>query len=187
MAGKSKPLSELTLKEADSFLEAVSLTRGDSKCLLAIKVSHSLYLASDLHKARGKDLTEEEKVVNFMDDYNTGADAASAALDFTREMLSKFDTSSSVAVLDKVTLIEPETVLSATCVVLSAASNVASMKVPDMTMQKVLAALERIEGKLDQILKTPLNMAIDYYKTVINAVLTGNFTHIHMLLSSLGI
>ena len=33
MAGKSKPLSELTLKEADSFLEAVSLTRGDLKCL----------------------------------------------------------------------------------------------------------------------------------------------------------
>ena len=41
---------------------------------LAIKVSHSIYLASDLHKAKGEDLTEEEKVVNFMDDYNKGAE-----------------------------------------------------------------------------------------------------------------
>ena len=35
MADSSKPLSELTLKEADSFLEAVILTRGDLNLLLS--------------------------------------------------------------------------------------------------------------------------------------------------------
>ena len=110
-----------------------------------------------------------------MDDYNTGADAASATLDFTREMLSKFDTSSAVALLDKVALIEPETVLSATCVVLSAASNVASMKFPDMTMYKVLASLERIEGNLKTILEAPLKKAIDTFNFILKAVKSGNF------------
>ena len=74
-----------------------------------------------------------------------------------------------------ITNVEPEAVMTATCVVLSAASNVASMKFPDLTMQKVLASLQRIEEGLDQMLTTPLNKAIDYYKTVINAVLTENF------------
>jgi len=65
--------------------------------------------------------------------------------------------------------------MTATCVVLSAASNVASLKFPDMTMHKVLASLKRIEGKLDQMLAAPLNKALDYYKSVINAVLSGDF------------
>ena len=65
--------------------------------------------------------------------------------------------------------------MTATCVVLSAASNVASLKFPDLTMHKVLASLKRIEGRLDQILTAPLNKAIDYYKTVINAVISENF------------
>ena len=84
--------------------------------------------------------------------------------------MSNFDVGSTT-----VARVEPEAVMTATCVVLSAASNVASMKFPDLTMHKVLASLQRIEGGLDQILAAPLNMAIDYYKTVINAVLTGNF------------
>ena len=42
-------------------------------------------------------------------------------------------------------------------------------------MYKVLASLQRIEGRLDQMLTTPLDKAIDYYKTVINAVLSENF------------
>ena len=175
MAGDSRPLSELTLEEADSFLEAVSLTRGDLKCLAFLKVSIQLILASDLHKAKGEDLTEKEKVVNFMDDYNTGADAASDTLDFTKKMLSKFDISSSVAVLDKVASLDPETVLSATCVVLSAASNVASMKFPDMTMHKVLASLERIEGNLKTMLEAPLKKAIDTFEFILKAVRTANF------------
>ena len=66
-------------------------------------------------------------------------------------------------------------VMTSACVVLLAASNVASIKFPEMTMQNSLTALEKIHGKLDQILTTPLNMAIEYYETVINAVMTGNF------------
>ena len=84
-------------------------------------------------------------------------------------LLSNFDVGSTVSQL------EPEAVMEATCVVLSAASNVASLKFPDMTMYKVLASLQRIEGKLDQILAAPLNKALDYYKSVINAVLSVDF------------
>ena len=83
--------------------------------------------------------------------------------------MSNFDVDSTVA------RIEPEDVMTATCVVLSAASNVASMKLPDFTMQKVLASLHRIEEGLDQVLTEPLNTAFDYYKTVINAVLSDNY------------
>ena len=90
--------------------------------------------------------------------------------------MSKFEVGSQVAKLGAVVAeIEPEAVMTATCVVLSAASNVASLKVPDLTMHKVLASLERIEGRLDQMMTTPLNKAIDYYKSVINAVLSENF------------
>ena len=84
-------------------------------------------------------------------------------------IMSKFDVDSTVA------RVEPEAVMTANCVVLSAASNVASLKFPDLTTHKVLASLQRIEGGLDQMLTEPLNSAIDYYKTVINAVLSDNF------------
>ena len=83
--------------------------------------------------------------------------------------MSNFDMGSTVSQL------EPEAVMTATCVVLSAASNVASLKLPDLTMHKVLASLQSIEDKLDQVLTTPLKMAIDGFDTVINAVLTGDF------------
>ena len=92
------------------------------------------------------------------------------------KIMSKFEFCSAVATLESTAAaIDPEAVMTATCVVLSAASDVASMKVPDLTMQKVLAALQRIEGKLDRMLKTPLNKAVDYYKNVLNAVQTQNF------------
>ena len=83
--------------------------------------------------------------------------------------MSKFNVGSTVS------QIEPEAVMTATCVVLSAASNVASLKFPDLTMHKVLASLKRVEGKLDQMLSAPLNKAFDYYKSVINAVLSEDF------------
>ena len=38
MSGHSRPLSELTLAEADSYLEAVGLTRGRKIRMLVIKV-----------------------------------------------------------------------------------------------------------------------------------------------------
>ena len=84
-------------------------------------------------------------------------------------IMSKFNVGSTVS------QIEPKAVMTATCVVLSAASNVASLKFPDLTMHKMLASLKRIEGKLDQMLAAPLNKAFDYYKSVINAVLSENF------------
>ena len=42
-------------------------------------------------------------------------------------------------------------------------------------MIKVQQSLARIEGQLDKILKTPLNNAIEFFKNIINAILTGNF------------
>ena len=128
-------------------------------------------VASDLNHRRGEDLTTEDKCINFMDDHNGRVDN----LDYTRDMLSKFDTGSSVCALDSVSLLDADAILSSTCVVLSAASNVASLKFPDMTMQKVLASLERIEGKLTTILKTPLKKAIDTFEFVLSAVRSGNF------------
>ena len=110
-----------------------------------------------------------DKVVSAHKKYKTGHDAVTG-------IMSKYDVGSNVAELGStVARVEPEDVMTATCVVLSAASNVASMKFPDLTMYKVLASLQRIEGRLDQMLTAPLNKAIDYYKTVINAVLSENF------------
>ena len=61
-----------------------------------------------------------------------------------------------------------------TCVVLSAASDVASLKIPNLTMARILQSLAKIEGQLDIILKTPLNNAIDYFHRAVNFILTGN-------------
>ena len=100
--------------------------------------------------------------------------------------MSKFEVGSPVAKLGAIVAeIEPEAVMTATCVVLSAASNLASLKLPDLTMHKVLASLQSIEDKLDQVLTTPLKMAIDGYDTVINAVLTGDFKRAYDQLHSL--
>ena len=100
--------------------------------------------------------------------------------------MSKFEVGSSGAKLGAIVAeIEPEAVMTATCVVLSAASNLASLKLPDLTMHKVLASLQSIEDKLDQVLTTPLKMAIDGYDTMINAVLTGDFKRAYDQLHSL--
>ena len=111
-----------------------------------------------------------ETIVSFHEKYKPGHDAVIG-------IMSKFNVGSTASELGStvITNVEPEAVMTATCVVLSAASNVASMKFPDLTMQKVLASLQRIEEGLDQMLTTPLNKAIDYYKTVINAVFSENF------------
>ena len=90
--------------------------------------------------------------------YKTGHEVLSG-------IVSKFNVGSS----------QPIAVITATCVALSAASNVVSLKLPDLTVQRMMDALQRMEGKLDERLKVPLNKAIDYFKTVMNAVKTGNF------------
>ena len=125
---------------------------------------------SDLNCAVGKDVTDEDRAINFVDDYKTAVDAASFAADSSRNLLSKFDsTGSTVALLDS------EAVLTPTCVVLSAASNLVSLRLPDVTLYKIQASLDRVEGKLDQILAAPLKKASDYFRTVMNAVATKNF------------
>ena len=90
--------------------------------------------------------------------YKTGHEVLSG-------IMSKFNVGSS----------HPIAVITSTCVALSAASSVVSLKLPDLTVQRVMDALQRKEGKLDERLKVPLNKAIDYFKTVMNAVKTGNF------------
>ena len=135
-----------------------------------------MYLASDLNTARGKDISDYDRALQCADELESTHEKFKTGHGVVTGIMAKFDVSSTVAKLgSSVAEIEPEAVMTATCVVLSAASNVASMKFPDLTMHKVLASLQRIEGRLDQMLTTPLNKAIDYYKTVINAVLSENF------------
>ena len=105
-----------------------------------------------------------------MDDHNARFDGVSDTKDFTREILSKFDISSSASSLS-----DPESVLFSACVVLSAASNVASLKFPDMTIHKVLASLEMIEGNLKTILETPLKKAMNTFEFILKAVRSGSF------------
>ena len=133
-------------------------------------------IVSGLNNARGKDVSGKDRALQFADEVVSAHKNYKTGYDVVKGIMSKFDVGSTVAKLGStVAEIEPEAVMTATCVVLSAASNVASMKFPDLTMYKVLASLQRIEEGLDQLLTTPLNKAIDYYKTVLNAVLSDNF------------
>ena len=120
-------------------------------------------VVSDLKSARGEDVYDGVK-----------AEKLQPSHEVMSGIMSKFNFGSSYAELGTSAVkVEPTAVMTATCVALSAASNVVSLKLPDVTVQKVLDALQRIEGKLDKQLKAPLNKAIDYYKTVMNAVKTG--------------
>ena len=179
--GDKVPLSELTLGEADSFLEnLICQTQGSGGWFYSHRhISKPIpdVVVSDLNTARGVDASDRDRALQFVDQaisahekYKTGHDAVTG-------IMAKYDVGSSVAELGTTTVakIDPEAVMTTTCVVLSAASNLASMKFPDLTMHKVLASLQNIEGKLDQILATPLKMAIDGYDSVINAVLSKNF------------
>ena len=144
--------------------------------MLKAVITNKYVLVSDLNSARGVDVSDDDRALQFADEYVSTHEKFKTGHDAVTEIMSKFDVGTTVAKLGStVAEIEPEAVMTATCVVLSAASDVASMKIPDLTMQKVLASLQRIEGKLDQMLTTPLNKAIDYYETVINAVLSENF------------
>ena len=70
--------------------------------------------------------------------------------------------------------LDPDTAASA-CVVLSTASSVASLKIPDITTQKILMAVKKIEKGVDKILKTPLKTALEHFGSILDAVETGNF------------
>ena len=120
-------------------------------------------------------MTAEQKCVNTIGAHNTGVDAVSNTIDLTRKMLSKFDISSSVAGDDTVSSVDPETILTTASFILSAASNVSMLRLPDITMFRVLASLKRIEGGLAQILEAPLKKAIDTFEFILKAASTGNF------------
>ena len=62
-----------------------------------------------------------------------------------------------------------------TCVVLSTASNIAPSMVADTTIGQLQHTFEKIEGKLDIMLKTPLNKAIDHFKYTLESVLSENY------------
>ena len=134
-------------------------------------------LVSDLNSARGEDVSDEDRALKFANQLQSTLYMYKTGRDVMGEIMSKFDVGSTVAKLGStvVAKIEPKAVITATCVVLSAASNVVTLKLPDVTVQRVLESSKRIEGKLDKQLKAPLNLAIDGYKTVMSAVRTANF------------
>ena len=120
-------------------------------------------------------MTAEEKCVNTIDAHNKRFDSVSSTIDFAREMLSNLDERSSVAVVDTVGSVDPETVLTTVSFILSTASKVAVLGLPDITMIRILASLKRIEGGLAQILEAPLRKAIDTFEFILKAAGTGNF------------
>ena len=88
---------------------------------------------------------------------------------------------SAVGFLSKYCL-DPDTAASA-CVVLSAASSVASLKIPDITTQKILMTVKKIEKGVDKILKTPLKTALENFDLILDAIETGNNYPSHKLWS----
>ena len=120
-------------------------------------------------------MTAEEKFVNTIDAHNKRVDSVSSTIDFAREMLSNLDERSSIAVVDTVASVDPETVITTVSFILSTASDVAVLRLPDITMIRILASLKRIEGGLAQILEAPLRKAIDTFEFILKAASTGNF------------
>merc|ERR1712137_1294216 len=80
--------------------------------------------------------------------------------------------------------LDPDTAASA-CVVFSTASSVASLKIPDITTQKILMTVKKIEKGVDKILKTPLKTALENFQFILDAVETQNFEYAFEKLSIL--
>ena len=82
-------------------------------------------------------------------------------LRFAKEFLSKYS-------------LDPDIAASA-CVVLSTASSVASLKLPDVTQHKILMTVKDIEKGVNTILKTPLKKALENFDFILDAVESCNF------------
>ena len=80
--------------------------------------------------------------------------------------------------------LDPDTMASA-CVVVSTASSVASLKIPDITTQQILMKVKKIEKGVDKLLKTPLETALDTFYLILDAVETGNFESAYQRLPNL--
>ena len=100
---------------------------------------------------------EKEKLLEYAGHFNTAVDIVSSA----GKLLSKF-------------CLDPDTATS-TCVVLSTASSVASLKIPDVTIQQILMTVKKIEKSIDKILRAPLLTALENFDFILIAVKTGNF------------
>ena len=109
--GDKLPLSELTLGEADSFLENLFCqTQGSG--------------ASHLNSARGKDVSDYDKALQIADTFVSAHEMYSTGYDVITGIMSKFDVCSKVSELGStVAEIEPEAVMTATCVVLKCGLN----------------------------------------------------------------
>ena len=161
----------------------VSFASCQTSCLVK---AISNVVVSDLNTGRGVDVTDEERRQQWEDQLQSAQDYYETGQEVVNTIMSKFDVGSVVAKLDTtVAKIDTEAVMTASCVALSAASNIVTLKPPDLTAHQVLEALKRIEGKIDKQLKTPLKMAVNGYKTVMNAVRTANFKEAYTQLHDL--
>ena len=178
---EKKPISELTLGEAEAYLEdsmcMPETVIGEWRQLRMYIFIYNLYLRES--KTDGDKSTQKEKCL----------------LDRAKDYVSKFDeekekvlehadsfniavqvvglVGSAGMVLSKYCL-DPETATSA-CVVLSTASSVASLKIPDITSHQILMTVKKIEKNVNKILRTPLNTSLDTFFFILDAVETGNF------------
>jgi len=103
---------------------------------------------------------EKEKLLELGDHFNTVVGLV-GIVGTAGDFLSKY-------------CLDADTAASA-CVVISTASSVASLKIPDVTTQQILMTVKKIEKGVDKILKTPLKTALEHFGSILDAVETGNF------------
>ena len=113
---------------------------------------------------------EKEQVLKHADKFIMGVEVV-AFVGSAGKILSKY-------------CLDPETATSA-CVVLSTASSVASMKIPDVTTHQILMTVKKIEKSVNKILRTPLNTSLDTFFFILDAVETGNFESAYQRLPNL--
>jgi len=157
------PISELTLGEAESFLNSLMCLPEKPE---GADEGEKGFVDQTKEFVAGFD-EEKEKLLELQDHFNTLVGVVGTAGDF----LSKY-------------CLDADTAASA-CVVLSAASSVASLKIPDITTQKILMTVKKIEKGVDKILKTPLKTALENFQFILDAVETQNFEYAFEKLSIL--
>ena len=141
----------------------VSIGKNHNLFYVQTDTTYIFLLLEDLGKEAP---SAQDQVIDAVDSWNTGQ----SRIEMASDLLSHINISS-----DTVALLDPETVLTTTCIFLSAATNVVSFKFPDVTMYKIQESLKRIEDNIDKILAAPLKIATDFFGTIGNDILTGNY------------
>ena len=113
---------------------------------------------------------EKEQVFKHADKFNVGVEVV-ALVGNAGKIMIKY-------------CLDPETATSA-CVVLSTASSVASLKIPDVTTHQILMTVKKIEKSVNKMLRTPLNTALDTFFFILDAVETENFESAYQRLPNL--